>query len=358
MPVVLAIARLLVVVAPERFVRWVAVAIGGTFALVIVVLIALFAVLLPLMASVVLPGDPRPPGAPIAPGPPTAGPPLPPADLEAIFREVAGRTGIPACLLRAIAHIESGYTPRAIGPYLPQFAGTEDEHALGLMQFLPSTYRALIPRVDGPAGTGQPLGMAGIWSPRHAVYAAAFYLRDHGAPSDLDRAVYAYNHSWAYVRQVLDGMAACEGTGAGHPPAGTEREAAIVAAAQRALGTPYRWGGAGAGGFDCSGLAWWVYQQAGLDWPRTTAHSQWRRLGIGRLPFSQLRPGDLVFFEGTATPNAGERVSHVGIYVGLVNGRPTMIDAQDEGTPVQYTRLDTEYWQAHYAGVGRWAGDD
>lgn len=186
------------------------------------------------------------------------------------------------------------------------------------------------------------------------------YLRDNGAPGDLDRAVYAYNHSWAYVRQVLDGMAACEAAGAGQPVAETEREAAIVAAAQRALGTPY-WLGSSGGAcpvgqrcFDCSGLAWWAYSQAGLDWPRTTAHGQWWRLGIGRLPYTQLRPGDLVFFEGTTTPNAGERITHVGIYVGVVTGHPTMIDAPEEGKPVRYTRLDIKYWQAHYAGAGRW----
>jgi hypothetical protein len=115
MPVVLAVARLLVVVAPERVMRGVAVAVGAAFALVIVVVMALFTLLLPLTASAILPGDPRPPGMPAPPGSPGATLPLPPADLEPIFGEVAARTGIPACLLRAIAHIESGYDPRAVG---------------------------------------------------------------------------------------------------------------------------------------------------------------------------------------------------------------------------------------------------
>jgi cell wall-associated NlpC family hydrolase len=359
-PIVLAVARLLVVVAPERVARWVAAAIGLVFALVVVVLIALATLLLPLMAGVVMPGDPRPPGAPTTPMPPGGGPPPPPAELDAVFREVAERTGVPACLLRAIAAIESGYNPMAVGPALPQFAGTEDEHALGMMQFLPSTYRALLPRVDGPAGTNHPMGMAGVWEPRHAVYAAAFYLRDHGAPGDLDRAVYAYYRDWAYVRRVLDGTAACEAAGAGPLPIGGEREAAIVAAAQRALGAPYWLGGdgdacpAGRRCFDCSGLVWWAYREAGLDWPRLTAHGQWARYGVGRLPFAQMRPGDMVFFEGTSAPNPGERITHVGLYVGLVDGRPTMIDAPEAGKPVRYSRLDSEYWQAHYAGNGRW----
>ena len=195
--------------------------------------------------------------------------------------------------------------------------------------------------------------MAGVWSPRHAAYAAAFYLRDHGAPGDLDRAIYAYNRDWAYVRRVLDGMAACQGAGA--PGAGGPVEAAIVAAARRAIGTPYRWGGAGPGGFDCSGLAHWAYTQAGLAiGPRTTAQGQFDRLGIGRPAFALLRPGDLVFFEGTGPANPGERITHVGIYVGDPGGHPTMIDAAAEGVPVKETRLDTAYWTARYAGAGRW----
>ena len=38
--------------------------------------------------------------------------------------------------------------------------------------------------------------------PANAIPAAARYLVDHGARRDLDRAIYAYNHSWAYVVTV------------------------------------------------------------------------------------------------------------------------------------------------------------
>jgi membrane-bound lytic murein transglycosylase B len=38
--------------------------------------------------------------------------------------------------------------------------------------------------------------------PDNAIPAAARYLVDHGARRDLDRAIYAYNHSWAYVARV------------------------------------------------------------------------------------------------------------------------------------------------------------
>ena len=55
------------------------------------------------------------------------------------------------------------------------------------MQFMPATWRAY--------------GLGGdIDDPRDAILAAANYLHASGAPQDVDRALYAYNHSRAYVR--------------------------------------------------------------------------------------------------------------------------------------------------------------
>jgi len=57
------------------------------------------------------------------------------------------------------------------------------------MQFLPSTWREY--------------GLGGdIEDPRDAIFAAANYLRRAGAPGDIDRALFAYNHSTAYVRAI------------------------------------------------------------------------------------------------------------------------------------------------------------
>ena len=38
--------------------------------------------------------------------------------------------------------------------------------------------------------------------PAQAIPAAARYLVDHGARRNVDRAIFAYNHSWAYVARV------------------------------------------------------------------------------------------------------------------------------------------------------------
>ena len=85
------------------------------------------------------------------------------------------------------------------------------------------------------------------------------------------------------------------------------------------LGTPYRYGGSGPGGFDCSGLVAYVYGRLGIALPHNAA----AQFGYGR-PVGQghLKPGDLVFFHG---------LGHVGLYIG--HGR--MIHAPQTGERVE-----------------------
>jgi hypothetical protein len=45
-------------------------------------------------------------------------------------------------------------------------------------------------------------GHTSVYDPGDAIPAAARYLCAHGAPRQLDRALYAYNHSWSYVAKV------------------------------------------------------------------------------------------------------------------------------------------------------------
>jgi soluble lytic murein transglycosylase-like protein len=133
--------------------------------------------------------------------PAASGETLSPRLARTYFGAAARLTGVPVEVLLAVAAVESGFRPNAVGPLIPQFAGTIDEHALGMMQFLPSTYRPYAPIVDRITGKG--LGMRGIWDPESAVYAAALYLRDSGAARDMRRALFAYNNADWYVRLVL-----------------------------------------------------------------------------------------------------------------------------------------------------------
>ena len=145
------------------------------------------------------------------------------------------------------------------------------------------------------------------------------------------RAVLAYNHSTSYVTQVL-ALAQSYGTssvGTPAPTAAPEAGQVAVAWALAQVGTPYVWGGETAGvGFDCSGLTQAAYRAAGVTLPRV-AQDQFDagpELGSGTL----LQPGDLVFFGG-----GPGRVSHVGLYVGVRNGKAMMVDAPHSGADVR-----------------------
>lgn len=85
-----------------------------------------------------------------------------------------------------------------------------------------------------------------------------------------------------------------------------------------ALGKPYRWGGDGAAGYDCSGLTSAAWRAAGKSLP----HSTRRQWGVvAHIERRDLSPGDLVFYRG---------LGHVALYVG--NGQ--IIDAPTAGRNV------------------------
>jgi cell wall-associated NlpC family hydrolase len=273
--------------------------------------------------------------APGLPGGAHGPPPAVPAALAAHFAEAERLTDVSASLLMAVAHVESRFNPRAVGPLIERFAATEDAHALGMMQFLPSTYRGLAPRVD--ALTGVRRGMVGLWQPRHAILAAALYLQDHGAPGDVRRALYRYNNDGDYVDRVL---ALAARYAAAVPADGVAARALALARTQ--LGVPYRWGGGEPGrGFDCSGLTQWAFAEAGHRLPRTAQQQFFATQRVGR---ADLRPGDLVFFAGDpAQPD--QWITHVGVYAG--GGR--MVDAPAPGAVVR----EEPVWWASFVGGGR-----
>jgi hypothetical protein len=126
------------------------------------------------------------------------------------------------------------------------------------------------------------------------------------------------------------------------PPSNGPIGSRAVAIAERYLGVPYRWGGADPiTGFDCSGLAMYVYAQLGIPLIHYTG-AQW--YAGARVPPSALEPGDLVFFEPSS-----RGPQHEGIYI----GGGDFIQAPHTGDVVKISSLSEPSYRFGYVGAVR-----
>jgi cell wall-associated NlpC family hydrolase len=222
------------------------------------------------------------------------------------------------------------------------------------MQFLGSTWRAgtppmTVPAVgppttstaDGYATDGDGDGLANVWDPADAIFAAARLLAANGAPADYRRAIFAYNPDAAYVHAVL--AQANEYRGAFAPGASGGVRAALAWAVAHVghftynLGAPTDRGGSvqdmqrrepAGTTCDCSMYVRWAVAQAGIDAGLTTS-SQWTANGLlpnnnapaqrpqvsrgvgGDPPPGGYQPGDLIFFGHDDGPSG-----HVALWLG------------------------------------------
>jgi hypothetical protein len=106
--------------------------------------------------------------------------PPPPEELLGYYREAEMASGIPWQYLAAINLVETR---------MGRIVGDSSAGAQGPMQFIPSSWEAF-----GAGGD--------VHDPRDAILAAGRYLAAAGGPSDMRAAIFAYNHSDAYVDAV------------------------------------------------------------------------------------------------------------------------------------------------------------
>lgn len=112
----------------------------------------------------------------------------------------------------------------------------------------------------------------------------------------------------------------------------------VVLYALSLMDTGYRFGGKNPqAGLDCSGMVAYVFgQAAGLKLTGSAADLA----GSGRpVERSELRPGDLVFFNTRNQP-----LSHVGIYIGDAR----FVHAPSSNGKVRIDRLDSQYFAQRF----------
>lgn len=119
----------------------------------------------------------------------------------------------------------------------------------------------------------------------------------------------------------------------------------LVISAMDFLGVPYRRGGdSRETGFDCSGFTRHVFERSlGLMLPRR-ASEQANMPGMIPVAQTELKPGDLVFFN-----TLRNTFSHVGIYI----GDNKFIHSPRSGTTVRIEDMRISYWQQRFDGARR-----
>ena len=106
--------------------------------------------------------------------------PPPIEELMSYYKEAEATFGVPWYFLASINLIETR---------MGRIRGDSSAGAQGPMQFIPSTWASY-----GAGGD--------VNSYHDSILAAARYLKAAGAPGDMDKAIYAYNHSSFYVNAV------------------------------------------------------------------------------------------------------------------------------------------------------------
>ncbi|MGP4102281.1 C40 family peptidase [Nonomuraea sp. KM90] len=137
---------------------------------------------------------------------------------------------------------------------------------------------------------------------------------------------------------------------------GSGRGAVALTAALKMIGVPYSWGGggpkgpslgighgAGTNGFDCSGLAEYAWAKAGV---RIGGHTSTQWNAGARIPRSQLKPGDLLFF--ATNPKNPSTIHHVVLNI---DGK-RYVHAPTTGSKVQIGQW-TATRETEYAGAVR-----
>lgn len=225
-----------------------------------------------------------------------------------------------------IPQLFAGPAALAAAAKLAALAGAALTEVAGRLSRLERDLDPLVQRLEALVNAAlgrEPLG------PSPAAQTASEELRSAATAPAVSTA----EHKSVNVPDSPEGPAGMVGTvpAAHSSGGGSAAGQAAVDAAKSMVGTPYVWGGNAPGGFDCSGLTSWAYNQAGVDIPRTAENQ-----AIGQqVQYEDLQPGDLVVWSG-----------HVAMYA----GDGMMVEA---GDPVQMNPVRTSNIGMPFKGFWR-----
>lgn len=275
-----------------------------------------------------------------APPPGTSAGGLLPGSVPADYQQYVLAAGqvcpaVTSPLIAAQIQVESGWNPNAVSP----------TGAQGLSQFEPATWAAH--GIDGNGdGTADPFDAPDAIASQ-ASYDCALAADVAAVPGDVTSNMLAaynagpgavlqyqgippYPETQNYVAAILALIPTY--TAPVTPPAGAAGP--VLTIAMSFVGTPYLFGGAEPGGFDCSGLVQYAFQHgANIALPHSAAAQAAMSTPVAA---GQEQPGDVVYFDNP--------VGHIVI------GGGQMVDAPHTGA---FVRVEAYSTFGGLAGFGR-----
>ncbi|WP_407405473.1 C40 family peptidase [Chryseobacterium sp.] len=120
----------------------------------------------------------------------------------------------------------------------------------------------------------------------------------------------------------------------------------ILNDAEKYLGSPYKFGGNTAAGFDCSGFTVKVFQENNFSLPRRSEDQS----NVGKnINIMETKPGDLLFF----ATGGGTRVSHVGLVHSIGSDGEIKFIHSSTSKGVIISSLNDKYWNKAYLHAQR-----
>lgn len=118
----------------------------------------------------------------------------------------------------------------------------------------------------------------------------------------------------------------------------TGKRQTVIDFAKKKLGFNYVWGGESdaEGGYDCSGLLWYAFKQAGIDMPRVSMAQAERGK---RVAIKDLQAGDLVAWENNPRQVGAD---HIALYL----GDGLILEAPRTGLKVRIRKLSASEMQS------------
>lgn len=164
-------------------------------------------------------------------------------------------------------------------------------------------------------------------------------LATSGCASKSTQSAQVPPHQTYGSAKVVSATKVSKPTKVARPPKGTN----VVNTARSLIGSPYQWGGRSPRtGFDCSGFVWYVFNQYGVDLPRTSSDF----LTVGSpVNKSEIRPGDILIYN----INSKRKSLHAAI----ATGRGSFIHSPSSGKTVCEVSMSEPYWRGRLLEVRR-----